>query len=347
MAAEVRASAVMKITVLDDEHGVVCNLAALNVLEGLPVTLQVHSQRIADETELIAALRGSACAILVRERTRITVRTLDAVPELKLIVVIGHRASQIDVDACRRRGIEVQIARGDPVVASELTWTLILAASRRLVPFAVQRPCDHGRPGSPAPRGERLGRTLHGRTLGVWALGRVGARVAAIGHAFGMQVLVHGGEQSRRAARAAGYRFIGKRRAFLGAVDVLSLHLPPRRETLHLIGESDLAAMRADALLVNTSHPELLAPGALLAALGRGRPGAAALDVHEDEPATVAAYRGHPAILFPPQSERVNADHYEASFREAFGHVRLFIEAQLQGRKRPLINLASLLPVAH
>ncbi|WP_454435206.1 hypothetical protein [Thauera mechernichensis] len=69
--------------------------------------------------------------------------------------------------------------------------------------------------------------------------------------------------------------------------------------------------------------------------------------MHEDEPATVAAYRGHPATLFPPQSERVNADHYEASFREAFGRVRLFIEAQLQDLERPLINLASLLPVSH
>lgn len=95
-----------------------------------------------------------------------------------------------------------------------------------------------------------------------------------------------------------------------------------------MIGVDDLCAMRPDALIVNTSRAELLAPGALLEALSRGRPGAAAIDVFEDEPAGADDYRGHPAILCTPHLGFVEADTYERYFREAFAHVRAFVESK-------------------
>lgn len=317
----------MKITVLDDYQGVVSRLAAARVLDGLPVRLEVKTERIADEARLVEALWDTDCLVLIRERTAIGAGVIDALPRLKLIVQTGRLSGCIDLEACRRRGVEVRDGGGNPIAPTEHTWALILAASRRLLPYAQQ--LEHGRWQRSAEHlaEERLGRVVQGRTLGIWSLGKIGGRVAAIGGAFGMEVLVHGREQSRSAAQAAGYTFVADRREFLSRADVLSLHLRLTPETRHMITAEALAAMRPDALLVNTSRAELLAPGALLAALKAGRPGAAALDVFEDEPGGVAAYLGHPGILCTPHLGFVEQDTYEAYFREAFTHVRAFATA--------------------
>ena len=99
---------------------------------------------------------------------------------------------------------------------------------------------------------------MHGRTLGVGGYGKIGRRVATIGRAFGMQVLAHGRSGSQQAAQADGVAFIADRREFLGQLDILTLHLRLTPETQHLIGEAELACLRPDALLVNTSRAELL-----------------------------------------------------------------------------------------
>ena len=323
----------MRVTVLDDYQGVVARLDAAKELGGHPLHLRVITERIADEGMLIDALRDVDCVILIRERTRLTARTIEALPALRLIVQTGRLAGCIDLEACRRRGIEVREGSGNPIAPAELTWALILAASRRLVPYTArlaqgrwQRSCER-------IDDERLGRAVHGRTLGVWALGKIGSRVAAIGRAFGMRVLVHGRTQSREAAERAGYEFEADRVSFFARADVLTLHLRLGPDTLHMIGADELAAMRPDALLVNTSRAELLAPGALLAALGGGRPGAAALDVFEDEPGGAAPYLDHPSILCTPHLGFVEQDTYEAYFRAAFAHVRRFADGSQAGGK--------------
>lgn len=318
----------MRVTVLDDYQGVVPRLAATKELEDIPVSLETLTERLADEDRLIAALRETDCLVLIRERTQITARVVEALPRLKLIVQTGRLSGCIDLEACRRQRVEVRDGSGNPIAPAELTWALILAASRRLLPYAAhlsqgqwQRSCDN-------IEGEHLGRAVHGRTLGVWSLGKIGSRVAAIGRAFGMRVVVHGREQSREAAASAGYEFIADRSEFLAQLDVLTLHLRLGPDTRHMIDADDLAPMRPDALLVNTSRAELLAPGALLDALARGRPGAAALDVFEEEPDGVAPYLNHPAILCTPHLGFVDQDTYEAYFREAFAHVRRFVAGE-------------------
>lgn len=318
----------VKITVLDDYQGVVSRLAAARLLDGVAVSLQVRTAHIADEAGLIEALRDTDCVILIRERSRITARVIEALPRLRLIVQTGRLSGCIDLDACRRQGVEVRDGSGNPIAPTELTWALILAASRRVVPYTRQLERGHWQRSSAAFADERLGRALHGRTLGVWALGKIGSRVAAIGRAFGMEVVVHGREASRAAAESAGYAFVGDRREFLAQLDVLTLHLRLGPDTLHLITADDLAVMRPDALLVNTSRAELLAPGALLAAVRRGRPGSAAVDVFESEPGGVAPYLGHPAILCTPHLGFVEEDTYEAYFGAAFGHVRAYLDAR-------------------
>lgn len=316
----------MQVTVLDDYQGVVPRLEATKELDGVPVSLHTLTDRIADEDALIEALRDTDCVVLIRERTQITARIIEALPRLKLIVQTGRLSGCIDLDACRQKGVEVRDGTGNPIAPTELAWALILGASRRLVPYAERLAEGIWQRTISDLSDEGLGRSLHGRTLGVWSLGKIGSRVAAIGRAFGMRVVVHGREQSRAAAHEAGYEFIPERHRFLAQLDVLTLHLRLGPETLHLIGVEDLMMMRPDALLVNTSRAELLASGALLEALARGHPGAAALDVFEQEPDGASPYLNHPAILCTPHLGFVEQDTYEAYFTEAFAHVRRFVE---------------------
>lgn len=316
-----------KVTVLDDYQGVVGQLAARRRLAGADIELAILTKPIREEGALIAALRDSDALVLIRERTTISAQIIAALPRLRLIVQTGRLSHCLDLEACARHGIAVRDGTGNPQAPAELTWALILAASRRIVPYVRQLEQGLWQRTTPALADERLGRALGGRTLGIWGYGKIGKRVAQVGQALGMTVVVHGRQPSRAAAEAAGLGYIAERRDFLGQVDVLTLHLRLCAETRHLLGPKELAAMRPDALLVNTSRAELLAPGALLAALRAGRPGAAALDVFADEPAGAAEFMAHPAVLCTPHLGFVEQDTYEAYFSEAFAHLRDFFAA--------------------
>jgi D-3-phosphoglycerate dehydrogenase / 2-oxoglutarate reductase len=316
----------MKVTVLDDYQGVVTRLAAMAELEGLPVDVTVLERRVSEAGELIDLLADTDCLVLIRERSQITAEIIGALPRLKLIVQTGRLSGCIDLDACARQGVTVRDGSGNPIAPVEMTWALILAASRRLLPYSGQLARGKWQRSAEEIGDERLGRSLCGRTLGIWGFGKIGKRVATVGQALGMSVLVHGREQTRTAAEAAGISYEADRHRFLAQVDVLSLHLRLCAETRGMISADDLSGMRADALLVNTSRAELMVPGALLHAMAGGRPGAAALDVFENEPEGVADYLNHPNILCTPHLGFVEQDTYESYFREAFTHIRQFLQ---------------------
>lgn len=322
-----------KVTVLDDYQGIVGQLEARRILDGLDVELTVLTEGLRDESRLREALKDTDCLVLIRERTTISAGLVAALPRLKLIVQTGRLSGCIDLAACAARGIDVRDGSGNPIAPAELTWALILAASRRLLPYARQLEQGRWQSSTLALDDERLGRSLCGRSLGIWGFGKIGKRVAAVGQALGMKVMVHGREQSRTAAETAGVLFEADRRAFLAQVDVLTLHLRLCAETRHLIGAEDLAAMRPDALLVNTSRAELFAPGVLQQALVSGVPGAAALDVFENEPGGAAAYRGLPNVLCTPHLGFVEQETYEAYFAEAFTHVRNYFAGAGKGAR--------------
>lgn len=316
-----------RITVLDDYQGVVSRLDATRLLDRLDAQLQVLHAPLDNDAALIDALRDTRCLVLIRERTRIGAEVIAALPRLELIVQTGRLSSCIDLDACARHGVIVREGSGNPIAPAELTWALVLAASRRLVPYVRQLEAGRWQRSTERREDESLGTVLHGRTLGIWGYGRIGARVAAFGRAFGMRVIAHGRDGSGQAATQAGDHFVADRKAFFAQADVLSLHLRMTPETRHIVTADDLAAMQPHALLVNTSRAELLAPGALLDALAAGRPGFAALDVFEDEPGGVQAYLGHPRILCTPHLGFVERETYEAYFDNAFGHVRAYLGA--------------------
>jgi D-3-phosphoglycerate dehydrogenase len=135
-------------------------------------------------------------------------------------------------------------------------------------------------------------------------------------------VIVWGGDKSRATAVADGYEAAASREAFFEQADVLSLHLRLADATRGLVTAEDLARMKPDALFVNTSRAELVAEGALEAALRQGRPGWAALDVFTDEPLPAdAELLRMPTVLATPHLGYVEQDSYEMYFRAAFENV--------------------------
>jgi D-3-phosphoglycerate dehydrogenase len=264
------------VAILDDWFDTLRTLPSFGKLDGHEVT--VFTDHLQDTDALAGRLASAEALVLIRERTEIRTPLLERLPRLRLISqrsVYPH----IDVDACTALGIIVssdQHAGTPSYAAAELTWALVLAAVRQL-PVQVD-----------ALRSGRwqagVGHTLRGKTLGIYGYGRIGKVVAGYGRAFGMDVLAWSNPDSLDRARADGVIPAGDRRELFAECDVVSLHLRLVPATTGIVTAADLALMRTDALIVNTSRARLIEPGALVASLRAGRPGMAAVDVFETEP---------------------------------------------------------------
>ena len=310
----------MKIAVIDDYQDAVRQLECMHLLDGHEV--KVFSNTARGAGQLAIRLAPFDALVLIRERTALPRALLSKLPNLKLISQTGKVAGHIDVSAATEYGIAIAEGVGSPVAPAELTWALIMAASRKLVPYANNLKDGLWQTASVNPVLNGLGRVLRGRTLAIWSYGKIGRMVAGYGKAFGMQVLVWGGEASRAAAVADGFEAASSREAFFERADVLSLHLRLVDATRGLVTASDLARMKPDAVFVNTSRAELVADGALEAALHAGRPGNAAIDVYHSEPlAADAPLLRIPTVLATPHLGYVEQDSYALYFQAAFENI--------------------------
>jgi D-3-phosphoglycerate dehydrogenase len=306
------------IAIPDDYHGLVSRLDCLSKLSGHDVRI---FRDVAPRGEALACqLAQAEIVVPIRERTRFTRELIEQLPRLRLISQTGRSTHHIDLAACSERGIAVACGtHASPRTVAEHTWALILAAARRVVEDAALMKRGAWRNAFSLP--------LHGRTLGIFGLGTIGELVAAPAAAFGMTVLAWGRERSIAAARRAGYEVARSREELFERSDVLCLLVRLTPATRGLVTAADLARMKRDAILVNTARAELIAPGALAAALRAGRPGFAAVDVYENEPV-----RGgdHPLLrlenaLCTPHSAWLDKETYELYFGEAFDNLLAFV----------------------
>lgn len=326
----------MKIAILDDYQDCVRHLDCFKLLEGHDV--KVFTSGAKGVVQLAIRLKEFDALVLIRERTVLSRQLLAKLPKLKLISQTGKVSGHIDVDAASECGIAIAEGIGDPTAPAELTWALIMAASRKIPQYAANLRDGLWQTASINPELNTLGTTLKGRTLGIWGYGRIGRMVAGYGKAFGMHVVVWGREASRDAALQDGFQAAASREALFGQADVLSLHLRLNDATRGLVTEADLARMKTTALLVNTSRAELLAEDALVAALHRGRPGFAAIDVFEAEPLPPGApLLRIPTVLATPHIGYVEKDSYELYFRAAFQNIVDFANGTPQNLLNPAL----------
>jgi D-3-phosphoglycerate dehydrogenase len=277
----------MKISVIHDYPDVFRQTRAYQKLKGHEVA--VHTDAYIDPARVVEQAKGCEALLLTQQRVPITRKIVEQLPDLKFISQTGGNVYHLDIAACTERGVVVSAGghgggRGtsNPYSSTaELAWGLILASLRH-IPFEVER-MKQGHWQSTA------GTRLFGRTLGVYAFGHIGAAVARVGKAFGMKVVCWGREGSTGRARAEGFEVAASRQAFFESADVISLHLPGGKDTRGIVTAEDLARMKPTALLVNTSRAPIIAEGALAAALQKGRPGFAAVDVYDAEPVVGAS----------------------------------------------------------
>lgn len=321
----------MKIAIPDDYQDAVRTLDCFQKLDGHQVI--ISREHIRDPKVLAGRLQGVEALVLIRERTPINEALLALLPELRLIVQTGKRAPHIDIAACTRHGVAVVYAtppKSSSTATAELTWGLILAAMRFIPQEVASMKAGHWQ--------SRLGRTLHGRTLGIFGYGNIGSQVAAYGRAFGMHVLVWGREGSRSRAQANGIEVAASKDALFREADVLSLHIALGEETRSIISAEDLAKMKPSALFVNTSRAALIEPGALEEALRAGRPGYAAVDVYEDEPVVDYPLLHMDNVICTPHLGYVERDNYESLMGAAFDQLLAFAA----GDRRSVANAEAL-----
>ncbi len=331
----------MNIVILDDYQDAVRKLQCSAKLDPYPA--KVYTNTVKGIGQLSVRLRDADAIVLIRERTQMSRQLIEKLPRLKLISQTGRAGSHIDIEACTERGIVVTEGTSSSVSTAELTWALVMAAMRRLPHYistlkhgAWQQ---SGMKSASMPPNFGVGMVLKGKTLGIWGYGRIGKQVAAYGKAFGMDVLVWGSDASRHQALADGYQAASSKDDFFATCDVLSVHLRLNEQTQSIISLEDLSRMKPTALFVNTSRAELVTPDALIAALNRGRPGMAAVDVFESEP----ILQGHALLrlencVCTPHIGYVEQDNYEQLFGSAFDNVVNFIE----GNPTNVVNPAAL-----
>ncbi len=312
----------MRVAIPDDYQDAVRTLACFQKLAGHEVS--ILREHFSEPGQLAERLRGKEALVLIRERTPITEPLLALLPDLRLIVQTGRQAPHLDLAACTRHGVAVIYAvpseEGRPYATAELTWALILAATRHIPQEVASLKAGYWQ--------SAFGRTLHGHTLGIYGYGQVGSLVASYGQAFGMRVLVWGRERSLAQAQADGFEVAASREALFSASDILSLHLKLGPKTRGIVTAQDLACMKPTALLVNTSRAGLIVPGVLEQAMQAGHPGSAAVDVYESEPVV-----DHPLLhlsnaVCTPHIGFVEKDYYESILGAAFDQLLAYSTGQ-------------------
>ena len=278
----------MKIAVIDDYQDAFRKTQCFAKLKGHELVVYNDSEK--DPLKFGKRLEGCEALVLTQQRSFLPRAVIENLPaSIRLLAQTGPRVPHIDAAACTERGIVISASGGgnsSPTV--ELTWALILASVRNL-PAEVNN-MQAGRWQSTAGIG------LQGKTLGVYAYGKIGSGVAKVGKAFGMKVVCWGRDGSTAKARAEGFEVAASRAAFFAEADIVTIHLPLNKDTRGLITGADLALMKPTARIVNSSRAPIIAEGALVDALKKGRPGFAAIDVYESEP---VVNREHPLVSMP------------------------------------------------
>lgn len=257
--------------------------------------IAIHHQPLVGEA-LYEAVKEADVIVIVRDRTPFNEALIARLPRLKLFMFTGKRNGTLDASALVSRNIPIACTPGGPSkeTTSELTWALILAASKRLV-------SQNKLVSSGAWRDElSVLPMLAGKRLGIIGLGSIGSAVARVGKAFGMELVTWSPNMTAERAAAHHANSVSLEE-LLQTSQVVSLHLVAGPNTKGLIGAKELAMMRSDALLVNTSRSALVDTQALLDALAAGRPGQAAIDVFDIEPLPINhALRSAPNLLTTP-----------------------------------------------
>lgn len=257
--------------------------------------ITIHHEPLRDEA-LYNAVKDADAIAIVRDRSPFNEAMIARLPRLKFLMFTGERNGTLDATALMSRNIPIACTPGGPSkeTTAELTWALILGASKRLIEENKLIASGGWRDSlSVLPM-------LSGERLGIMGLGAIGSRVARVGAAFGMEVVTWSPRMTPERAAAENAKAVSLEE-LLSTSKVVSMHLVAGPGTKGLISADQLALMRPDSILVNTSRSALINMSDLQNALAAGKPGQAAVDVFDIEPLPANdPLRNTPNLLVTP-----------------------------------------------
>ncbi len=281
-----------EVAILDDYQGAALQLADWQSLHP-QARISAVDTHIADFEALTTRLHGCDAVVAMRERTPFPAALFARLPNLKLLVTSGMRNSAIDLEAASKHGVTVCGTDMLPYPTAELTWGLILAFARNIA--REDRAMREGKWQT------SIGTGLKGKTLGLLGLGRLGAQVAAIGKAFGMEIIAWSQNLTAESAASAGAQLVDKEAA-------------------------DLARMKPSAFLVNTSRGPIVDEQALIAALESRRIAGAAIDVYDHEPLPAEhPLRRAANTVLTPHLGYVTTENYRLAYGQAVEAIRAYL----------------------
>ncbi len=264
-----------QVAILDDYQQVSQNYADFASLSDA-CEITVFDQYLGEsDDDVVTALENFDVIACMRERTPFNRARIERLKHLKLLVTTGKRNASIDLDAASDHGVMVCGTAAPGHAASELAWALTLGLQRQLVAEHVSVQTGLWQ--------TTVGRDCHGLTMGILGLGRHGSNVARFAKAFNMNVIAWSTNLDQARCDECSVQYVDKETLFKES-DVLSIHLAMGRRNRSLVGAAELALMKSDALLINTSRGPIVDEAALLNALQSGSIGGAGLDVFDQEP---------------------------------------------------------------
>src|SRR6185503_18132284 len=236
--------------ILDDYQNVALKLADWSKITK-DVDIKVFTEAVRrSDADTVGDLKNFDIVVMMRERTRFLRAVIDGMPKLKLLITTGAYNASIDMKACQERGIVVSGTGGFGNPTTGITFGLILELTRRIG-------WEHARMKSGVPWQTTLGMDIEGKTLGVLGLGKLGARAAGVGKAFGMKVIAWSQNLTPERCKEVGVEYSTKEDLFHNA-DVITVHLVLGDRTRGLIGAKELGLMKKTTYLVNTSRGPII-----------------------------------------------------------------------------------------
>ena len=306
--------------ILDDYQNVALSYADWSKLAG-DVEVKVFNQPFKNKEEVHRALQGFQIIAMMRERTAFLRDTIEALPDLKLLITTGAGNKSIDLAAAAERGVTVAGTGtfGNPTTG--IAFGLILELTRRIG-------FENARMKAGAPWQVTIGHDLEGMTLGVIGLGKLGRRMSNVAKAFGMKVIAWSPNLTPEKCKEAGVDYASKEDLLRNA-DIVTIHVQLGDRSRGLLAEKDLALMKPTAYLINTSRGPIVDEKALIAALTAGRIAGAGLDVFDVEPLPVDhPFRKLDNVVLTPHLGYVSIENYKVYYPDIVANIRAFVDGK-------------------
>jgi phosphoglycerate dehydrogenase-like enzyme len=304
--------------VLDDYQNVALKLADWGRIAG-DVDVTVFNKPMSAPDEVHSALKDFHIVCMMRERTEFRRDTIEALPNLTLLITTGARNASIDMAAAGERSITVcsTSAYGNPTTG--ITFGLILELTRRIG-------FEHAGLKAGEPWQVTLGEDIEGRTLGVIGLGKLGTRVSGVAKAFGMKVIAWSPNLTAEKCKDAAVEYAAKEDLFRNA-DIVTIHVQLSDRSRGMVGAKELGLMKPTAYLINTSRGPIVEERALISALDERRIAGAGLDVFDIEPLPLDhPFRRMDNVVITPHLGYVSRQNYERYFPDIVDNIRAFID---------------------